>query len=43
MLARPLEQVIDEVQQPAVGPLKVLEHEHDGLGGGDPLEEQPPA
>ena len=35
--------VLDEVQQPLVGPLQILEHHHDRQMGGQPLEEQPPA
>ena len=32
VLGRPFEQVVDEVQKPRVGPLEILEHEHDRLG-----------
>ena len=39
----PLEQVVDELEQPAVGPLEVLEHEHDRRLVRHSLEEQPPA
>ena len=39
---RPLEQVLDEVEQRRVGPLQVLEHEHDRALLGEPLEEEPP-
>jgi hypothetical protein len=42
-VGRPLEQVVDEVQEAAVGPVEVLEHEDDGLLGGHGLEVQPPA
>ena len=30
MVARPIEQVLDEVEQAVVGPVKILEDEHDG-------------
>jgi hypothetical protein len=43
VLGRPLDEVVDEVQQPRVGPLDVLEDHHHGSGGRDALEEQPPA
>ena len=42
MAARPLEQVLDEVEQARVGPVQVLEDEHDGPLLGQPLEEEPP-
>ena len=37
-----LEQVLDQVEQAAVGVLGVLEEEHDGLVTADPLEERRP-
>jgi hypothetical protein len=40
--ARPLEQVLDEVEQALVGPLQVLEDHHDRVGVRQPLEEQTP-
>ena len=40
---RPLEQVLDEVEQSRVGPLQVLEHEHHRALLGDALEEDPPS
>jgi hypothetical protein len=39
---RPLEQVLDEVEQGRVGPLQVLEDEHDRAPLGEALEEEPP-
>ena len=42
MVARPVEQVLDEVEQARVRPLHVLEREHGGVDLGEPLEEQPP-
>ena len=42
MVPRPVEQVLDEVEQPRVGPLHVLEGEHGRVGLGQPLEEEPP-
>ena len=39
---RPLEQVLDEVEQAGVGPLHVLEGEHGRVHVGEPLEEKPP-
>ncbi len=42
VVARPLEQVLDEVEEGRVGPLQVLEDEHDGALLGEPLEEEPP-
>ena len=42
IVARPLEQVLDEVEQAGVRPLHVLERQHGGIGVGQPLEEQPP-
>ena len=41
-VARPLEQVLDEVEQALVRPLHVLEREHRRIDVGEPLEEQPP-
>ena len=40
--ARPVEEVVDEVEQAGIGPLEVLEHEHDRAALGDALEEDPP-
>ena len=40
--AGPLEQVLEEVEQAAVGPLHVLEYEDGGRGLGEPLEEDAP-
>src|SRR4029079_14698731 len=40
--ARPLEEVLDEVEQARVGPLQVLEHEDGGVGGREALEEESP-
>ena len=42
MGARPVEQVLDEVEEARVGPLEILEDEHDRAARGEPLEEQPP-
>ena len=42
LVARPVEQVVDEVEETCVGPVDVLEHEHDGALLGEPLEEQAP-
>ena len=39
---RPLEQVLDEVEQARVGPLHVLEHEDGRVHVREPLEEEPP-
>ena len=41
-LGRPLKQVVDEVQQTAVGPLQILKRQHHRLFLGQPLKEQPP-
>ena len=41
-VARPLEQVLDEVEQRLIRPLHVLEDEHRRVDVGQPLEEQPP-
>ncbi len=38
----PLEEVIDEVEQPGVGEVEVLEDEDDRSRGGEALEERPP-
>ena len=38
-VARPLDEVLDEVEQCAVGPVDVLEHEHRRACLGEPLEE----
>ena len=40
--ARPLDQVVDEVEQVVVGPVEVLEHEHERPLVGEPLEEAAP-
>ncbi len=42
VVARPFEQVLDEVEQARVRPLHVLEGEHRRIDLGQPLEEQPP-
>ncbi len=42
-VGRPLQQVVDEVEQPAIRPLQVLEHEHHRRVLREPLEEQAPA
>ena len=34
--------MVDEVEQPVVGPLDVLEYEDQRVAGGQPLEEPPP-
>ena len=39
---RPLEQVLDEVEEARVGPLHVLEHENGRIRVREPLEEEPP-
>ncbi len=41
-VARPLEQVLDEVEQRGVGPLHVLEREHRRVHVCEALEEEPP-
>ena len=41
-VARPFEQVLDEVEQRGVGPLHVLEHHHGRVHRGQALEEQAP-
>ena len=40
--AHPFDQVVDEVEQPVVGPVQILEHEHRGRLLGDPFHEPPP-
>ncbi len=40
--ARPLEHVVDEVEEPRVRPVEVLEQEDRGRVGGDPFEVGPP-
>ena len=42
VVSRPVEEVLDEVQQRRVRPLHVLERHDDGLEFGQPLEEEPP-
>ncbi len=42
LVARPVEQVLDEVEQPRVGPLDVLEHEHRRIPLGQSLEQDSP-
>ena len=37
----PARQLLDQVEQAAVGPVDVLEHEHRRLLGGDRLDEAP--
>ena len=41
-VARPVEQVLDEIEQTRVGPLEILEREHDRIGVGEALEQQAP-
>ena len=41
-VARPLEQILDEIEQAAVRPLQVLEDQDREVLGGEPLEEEPP-
>ena len=36
---RPFQEVVDEVQEPGVGPLEILEDEQHRVIGGDPLED----
>ena len=43
VLVRPLEQVVDEIEQTVTGPLQVLEDHHHRLVLGEALEEHPPA
>ena len=43
MIGRPVEQLLDEVEQSVVGPLHVLEEEDDRVVLGEPFEEQAPA
>jgi hypothetical protein len=42
-VGRPFEQVVDELEQAAVGPLEILEHQDHLRLLGDALQEQPPA
>jgi hypothetical protein len=42
VVARPLQEVLDEVQQARVRPLQVLEHQHGRIHVGEALEEQAP-
>ena len=42
VVARPLEKVLDEVEQTRIGPLHVLEGQEDRVGVGEALEEEPP-
>ena len=42
MVAAPVEEVLDEGDQPFVGPVDVLEDDHEGPLLGEPLEEAPP-
>jgi hypothetical protein len=42
-VARPVDQVVQKVEQTGVGVLRVLDEQHDRLHLGQPLEEQPPA
>ena len=42
MRPRPVEEVLDEVEQSSVCPLQVFEDEHDRTVVGEPLEEEPP-
>ena len=42
MVPRPLEQVVDELEQRRVGPVRVLEHEDRRLVLGEALEVEPP-
>ena len=42
VVARPLEQVLDEVEQARVRPLEILEGEHHRVRVGQSLEEEPP-
>ena len=39
---RPVGEVVDEVQQPVIGPVDVLEHEHQRVARGHPFEEAAP-
>ncbi len=39
----PVGQVVHEVEQPLVGPVDVLQHEHQRVSGSHPLEEPPPS
>ena len=42
VVLRPFEEVFDEVEEGAVGPLQILEDEGHRVGLGDAFEEQPP-
>ena len=42
MVARPVEQVLDEVEQPRIGPLQVLEEQYGRVLLRESLEEDPP-
>ena len=42
MVARPVEQVLDEVEQCSIGPVQIFEEKHDGAGFRHPLEEEAP-
>ena len=42
MVAGPIEQVLDEVEQGGVGPLEVLEHHHQRPLLGQSFEQDPP-
>ena len=42
-LARPIGEVVDEVEQPIVGPVQILEHQHQRPLPGQRLEELPPS
>jgi hypothetical protein len=41
--ARPVREVLDERQQCGIGPMQVLDHDHERIGGRDSLEEAPPS
>jgi hypothetical protein len=43
VVGRPVEQIVNEVEQAAVRPLQILEREDHGVLLGHPLQEQPPA
>jgi hypothetical protein len=42
MVPRPVEEVLDEIEQRGVGPLEVLEDQHGRMTLGEALEEEPP-
>ena len=42
MIASPIEEIIDEVEQAVIGPLKILEDEHDRMRRCHALEEEAP-